>query len=488
VEKVNKRVSRLIAIAQKQIAAEKLDRALNTVATCALTLYTSNGRYMEPQLEECLDALARHFPQPQDISAPREDGVLFYDGFGLAGRGLTMIYLQALCTRRKVTLVTRLEWTESMTEAIALVKKYGGQIYFLKGSRKDRNIRLLQQYIGLSGARHLFMYANSDDVVVTTAFLRAGDGRIRYQINLTDHAFWIGSRCADKYIEFRDYGAAISRVYRQIPADKLVKLPFYPNIQRKGEFQGYPGDFDEETQQLVFSGGALYKTVSQDNFYYRMVDRLLQNHPQVIFWYAGTGDGSKLEQLAKKHPGRVWHTRERQDLFAVMQRCVFYLSTYPICGGLMFQYAATAGKVPVTLKFDGISDDFLTDQEALGIEFDTPTQANGEMTRLLTDPEYRQQKETAMAKAVPTARSFEIRLEQLLETGDTGLPIDYCLPETGKLQRLYAGNYSQRQMCMDLVRRGNGYLFFQFPMAYTKGFVLKGWKKFTHSLKLRWRF
>ena len=35
-----------------------------------------------------------------------------------------------------------------------------------------------------------------------------------------------------------------------------------------------------------------------------------------------------------------------------LEKSYFYLSTYPICGGLMFQYAASAGKVPVTLKYD----------------------------------------------------------------------------------------------------------------------------------------
>ena len=480
-EKVNKRVDRLIKIAQKQTAAGKLDQALNTVATCALTLYTSNPRYMEPRLEDCLDALAQQFPVPKDALPPRDSEVLFYDGFGLASRGLVMIYLQALCARRKVTLVTRREWAPNMLEAISLVKSHGGRVCYLKGLQKDRDVRALQRIIAISGAKHLFMYANSDDVVVTTAFLRAGAGRIRYLINLTDHAFWIGSRCADRYIEFRDYGAAISREYRQIPGQKLVKLPFYPRIRENREFQGYPADFDESTQQLVFSGGALYKTVSEDNHYYRMVDMLLYEHPQVVFWYAGAGDGSKLEQLAKQYPGRVWHTPERRDLFAVLRRCTFYLSTYPICGGLMFQFAAAAGKVPVTLKHDDISDDLLMGQKKLGIEFDTPRQANEEMTRLLTNPEYRWQKEARMTRSVLTERSFEKRLTQLLETGDTGLPIDSRLPETEQLQQLYAGNYSQKQMCMDLVRKGNGNLFFRFPFAYARGFLLKGWQKLTHS-------
>ena len=65
-------------------------------------------------------------------------------------------------------------------------------------------------------------YSTPEDVIGTTA-LYSYDGQfIRYQINLTDHAFWLGSQCFDKCIEFRSYGASISKEYREIQSSKIT--------------------------------------------------------------------------------------------------------------------------------------------------------------------------------------------------------------------------------------------------------------------------
>lgn len=476
-KKIEKRVSSLTAIARVWAADGELEKALNAIATCALTQYTVNQRYMDPLLEDCLAQVAWKLPKPQPHLPPEDDRVLFYDGFGLARRGLVMIYLEALCPNRHVTLVTRREWEQTMQDAIDLVQRSGGEVFLLDGQEKKADVLSLQDVICSSRAKHLFMYANADDVVVTAAFLNAPKDRVRYQINLTDHAFWLGSRCADKYIEFRDYGGAISHAFRAVPQEKLVKLPFYPQIGENRDFGGYPYPFDEENQLLVFSGGALYKTLSPDNYYYKIVDAMLQEHPQVVFWYAGTGDDSQLKQLMERYPDRVWHTPERRDLFGVIQKSRFYLSTYPICGGLMFQYAAAAGKIPVTLKHDSISDGFLLEQDKLGIEFATVEEVTREITRLIQDEYYLREKEARLSQSVQTPENFARQLNLLMDTGNTAYPLDLTLPDTQQLQALYASNYSCKQMNMDLVRKGNKELFFHFPVSYAMGFLLKGFRK-----------
>ena len=477
--KLEKRVSKLTAIARAQLRRGKLEQALNTVATCALTLYSANQCYQSDALEDILSQVAEKLPVPETAIPAQDDRVLFYDGFGLGSRGLLTVYLRALCRLKNVILVTRREWAPGLESVFSLVQSSGGQVCLLENKKKTEDIQKLQEIIRSSGVRHLFMYANADDVVVTTAFLRVPKDRVRYQINLTDHAYWLGSRCADKYIEFRDYGGAISAAYRGIPKEKLVKLPFYPRLDQYQAFAGYPEPFDPEKQQLVFSGGALYKTLSADNAYYRLAAQMLRRHPQVVFWYAGSGDSTRLDILSREFPGRVWHTPERQDLFGILEHCLFYLSTYPVCGGLMFQYAAAAGKVPVTLRHDDISDGFLLDQKQLGIEFDTVEQTLQEIDKLVEQPDYRREKEEKLSRAVLTPDAFTQRLQLLLETGDTGLALDYTLPDTQKLQKMYAKNYTNRQLRLDLVRRGNGYLLARFPVDYILGLAVK--------LRQKWR-
>lgn len=224
--------------------------------------------------------------------------------------------------------------------------------------------------------------------MVGPVLMQAYEGVLtRYVVNLTDHAYWLGARAIDKCIEFRDYGASISSEYRGIPREKIVKLPFYPKIVPQ-EFQGFPFPV-KDGQQVVFSGGALYKTFGEGNKYYEIVDYILASHSDVIFWYAGGGDDSELKKCMARHPGRVYHTPERPDLFQLLQHVSFYLSTYPLCGGLMYQYAAAAGIEPVTLRRDDCNDGFLLHQDELHVIFDTMEELKQEIDRVLTDEVYR---------------------------------------------------------------------------------------------------
>lgn len=224
--------------------------------------------------------------------------------------------------------------------------------------------------------------------MVGPVLMQAYEGVLtRYVVNLTDHAYWLGARAIDKCIEFRDYGASISSEYRGIPREKIVKLPFYPKIVPQ-EFQGFPFPV-KDGQQVVFSGGALYKTFGEGNKYYEIVDYILASHSDVIFWYAGGGDDSELKKCMERYPGRVYHTPERPDLFQLLQHVSFYLSTYPLCGGLMYQYAAAAGIEPVTLRRDDCNDGFLLHQDELHVIFDTMEELKQEIDRVLTDEVYR---------------------------------------------------------------------------------------------------
>ena len=78
----------------------------------------------------------------------------------------------------------------------------------------------------------MFFYSLPDDVVGTTVMHFYDGYLMRYQINLTDHAFWLGSYCIDKCIDFRNYGAKISYEYRKIDSKKIVIIPFYPSINQ----------------------------------------------------------------------------------------------------------------------------------------------------------------------------------------------------------------------------------------------------------------
>ena len=115
------------------------------------------------------------------------------------------------------------------------------------------HIAKLAEIIKKTRPAYLFLYTMSYDVAAIVVFSAINIAR-KFQINLTDHAYWLGRDCFDYCIEFRDYGATISHRFRKIDSEKLIKIPFYPYVDYEAEFLGFPF---ESQNKVIFSGGAL---------------------------------------------------------------------------------------------------------------------------------------------------------------------------------------------------------------------------------------
>ena len=94
-----------------------------------------------------------------------------------------------------------------------------------------------------------FFLSTPIDTAGVACFSQLKDKVMRFQINLTDHAFWLGSTAFDYCIEFRNYGAGISLNERGIDFNKLILLPFYPYINKEQPFLGF--DFDIDGKKIL---------------------------------------------------------------------------------------------------------------------------------------------------------------------------------------------------------------------------------------------
>ncbi len=416
VDYIEKRIEKLKKVAGKEIERRNYDMALNLISAAAEILYKTNIRYVDADLEDMLRKIGilLELDKPENGKICN-DTILFWDGFGLNDRGLVQIYLKALCKIKKVVYVTYEDRKDHLPDVQDILDQYKAEKRYVKRNGKSVTdmIRQLNDVVVAEGPAYFFFYSVPEDVVATP-LLYVYEGVLkRYQINLTDHAYWLGAGCCDTCINFRPYGAKVSKQYRNVSERRNVVIPFYPIIRQDKKFQGFPFEVNPG-QKVMFSGGALYKTISEDNRYYKMVDHILNMCQNVIFWYAGSGDDTELKKILSKYPGRAFYTEERSDLFQVLDHCAVYLSTYPMCGGLMFQYAAMAGKVPVTLKHGNISDGFLIDQEKIGIEFDTEEELYKEIELLLSDDDYAARRSELMRKSVISPEVFEGEVKNFL--------------------------------------------------------------------------
>ncbi len=455
---------------RKELQRENLYDALALISTCASLLYTTNLYYIDNDLENWLRLIADKIVKiSQDFQAD-EEAVIYYDGFGFNSRGLAQIYVTALSGCKKVTYVTKESRKNDIPRILEILNENDGKVCFLPDGDLKKKIIRLQEIVEEIKPGHFFFYGMPDDVVATT-IMHAYQGKmVRYQINLTDHAFWIGCKAIDICIEFREYGASISNEYRNIVKERIVMIPFYPIIDYEMEFQGYPFAFDEGKQRLIFSGGQLYKTLGGNNLYYQIVDYILENYQDAVFWYAGSGERREIDKLIYKYPGRVYLTQERADLYQVLKHCDFYLSTYPVCGGLMLQYAAAAGKIPVTLKYDTVSDGFLLNQDELQIEWGSFDEIKKEIDLILNNENYRKTKEERLMEAVPSRAQFNEHVRLLFSDMESLPKINYSHIDTRKFRKEYLERSTWNTVNFEIAR--HEYFktnFKQYPFRFAIG-------------------
>lgn len=479
-EKIEDYVKRIKLQVEREMKKKNYEAALNCIASCASVIYCANLYYEDNYLEETLNIISNKILKINDYNVD-EKTVIFYDGFGLENRGLAKIYLKSLCKYVKVIYVTYSNYKKRLSNFENMIKNAGGVVEYINNKNKCDGINDLNTIIRKYSPKYFFFYSMPHDVIGST-ILYAYDGIItRFQINLTDHAFWLGAHCIDYCIEFREYGASISFKYRHIPIEKMILLPYYPEIN-DSTFKGYPF-VDGDNRKFIFSGGSLYKTFSENDYYYKIIDYIMNKYPTVLFWYAGEGDSSRIESMSNKYPNRVYYTHERPDFYEIIKRSYFYLSTYPVCGGLMFQYAARAGKIPLTLRFDSITDDFLLKQSELNIQFDTYKEFIVELDHIMTDEAYVISKEQEMCNSVISEKEFDEMISMLLNENKSKFNIKIRDVNTDLFRSEYIKSFNKKELYSIVSNPSYVCLIEALPKEYLVGLFFKMAKKMSKIIK-----
>lgn len=473
-ELVTGKIDKIKLKIKNEMKKSNYDDALELIAFAADILYCSNLYYRDDDLERSIEYISSIILKDSSAYHADKNTVLVWDGFGLDTRGLMQIYLKALCQCQKVVYVTYSDRRKNIPSLLEILERSRCEVCFIERGRKVDEIRQLENCVKKFQPESFFLYSLPEDVTATS-IMYAYQGKFRrYQINLTDHAFWLGAGCLDICIEFREYGANISSEYREIDKKKIVLLPYYPVYNWQQPFEGYPFPFDESRQRLIFSGGSLYKTIGEGNEYYEVVSYILESYPDVVFWYAGTGKSNQMDKLIAKYPKRVFLTEERKDLFQVMKKCLFYLNTYPMVGGLMMQYAAIAGKVPITLRHGNDGSGILIGQDDLAIEFDDVKSLKMEIDKLLSDAEYLGKKSEKMKTAVISEKQFNDEIAGLLQGEPGNFPLGFQHEDTKTFRESYLFRMSEGELYGIFARRrGNSAVFRNFPIQFFRGAVYK---------------
>lgn len=138
----------------------------------------------------------------------------------------------------------------------------------------------------------------------------------------------------------------------------------------------------------------------------------------------------------------------------------------------MMQYAAIAGKVPLTLKYDDGSEGILVGQEDLNIEFQDMESLEKEALLLLSDGAYRERKSEQMKESVISSEEFEEEVRKLVDRESGGLSIRYRHIDTEAFRREYLERMCEEELYGAYARKSAA-AFRCFPIEFIRGGIYR---------------
>ena len=470
-EFINRYLNKLMTIAESYAVRGEYNFALSALSARCKIQYSINQVYADNRVEELLLEMSKKI-----ITVPTDyhsdiNTVLFYDGFGLDLRGWAASFVRALSSLNyNLIYVAPAHQKGNIPHIVSEIARGNGRIEYIEVKNSYLKwVSELNSVFNHYRPHTAFFYTNPNDLSGTLVF-DAYEGMVkRIQVDLTDHAFWIGTKAVDYCVESRDIGASNAIYHRGILKERILKMDCCPYINRDIDPEPLPFDIDRE--EFVFSGGSLYKTLGDEKLYfYRIIDHILKNHEEIKFLFAGGGDDTEINKMIQKYPDRMFHIRERSDFIRLFQHCLFFLNTYPMFGGLMMRYAAMVGKIPLTLKHSSDHEGILYNQDKRGIEFNSYEELLDEADKLIDDPDYRRKKEGGLIGAVITEQDFEKNIKLVIEENRTEDSFEYVGSiDTTEFRAEYLKRLKADELVLEAIaNRQNAQLKRYFPGLFVK--------------------
>lgn len=388
------------------------------------TAYTFYIGFTDNEIEAMLQGVSEKI-QKRSLANSDSNKVVMYDSFSQDSQGLTMQYVDAIVAAGYDLLyITSFNLNDPRSRLLKQTLLDYPKATIWGTPRKKTGLEWIQsvynKIIDFAPSK-LFMHFYPDAVAAAALFYALPKEITKYQINLTDHTYWVGAGCVDYSFEFRDYGASLSVGRRGIPKDRMLLLPYYP-MMKATEFKGFPKEVERKVK--IFSGASFYKIMDENDTFFILNKAILEANPNAVTLFAGGGDMVMLNSLIEKYglKGRFIPIGQRNDIFECYKHSDIYLSSYPLGGGLMSQFAAHAGLPILALansKTSGKIEEMVCQKHWEDMTFDSMDALVAEASRLVNDTSYRQQRGQAMRNCVISMEEFNRSFKASVETNQS---------------------------------------------------------------------
>lgn len=442
---------------------QKYSQCIHWTKFAANILYSSFKNLYEERIENLIIEISKQIVvQDYNITNFCKNKIVFYDSFAYDNRGLTQQYLRALMSAGFQILYISENQNLKATKIFQEISSYQqAEVYIVpKKTNYKKRISTIYQCIIQYKPSRLLLHIKPSSIECLAAICNLPKEITKYNINITDHAYWAGASIIDYNIEFRSYGASLSLKFRNLTKDKLLLLPYYPIVDDI-PFKGFPVSTNNKI--ILFFGGNLSKIKGNNNFFLNLIKEVLSTHKQAICFCAGQGDEDNLLSFIKDHGlgERLIYIGFRNDIYQVIKHCDIFINTYPIGGGLMAQYAAINKKPIVAFsKHGGRNVESLIHSNKTISIYDTSSFFDY-IGHLIKDSDYRIEEGKSLGSDIPSPGLFCERLKKTLETNKTQYPIRYSDEPITPLSQTDV--FSNESFKVSLIKGLRWKSFFYFP-------------------------
>lgn len=423
-------------LAQKSFVEGNYEASLQYIGKCTVVAQQINWIYADDELEDLMENIGKKLIKdvPDDYH-PVRNRVVFYDAF-CKSFVLALQYMEALVAAGKeIMYITTADdlardkprFSDILNELSAYPSV---KIVIVPPGKRTERIAFFYDSVVAFCPEQILLHMVADAVVLPALYVLPSAIK-RYIINLADQTFWLGKKAIDYCLEFRQFGVSVSQQRRGIKPEQQLLVPFYP-IDDRNPFEGFPEQCTPE-KVVVFSGGDLYKVLDEKRTYWRLVKKLLDGYPNVVFLFAtkiSNNVNREIDGFIKDNgfEGRFIYINYRKDINEVFKHCDIYMGTCPASGSLMSQLAAVNAKPILQYYYPGTPDDE-TEQaicynDKFSISFRDEDLFMEEAHRLITDVEYRKMQGERLKKAMITPEQFKRLVADILSTNHTRVPLE----------------------------------------------------------------